>query len=292
MLEEKKLLNQKHKKNISNNKNEPIKESSVEFEKRREEIRRRNEQEARELLEKKKQKDTLNVLQTNRKSTKIKPKEVSKEAVQNFLNLNNNTTSIDNKSSNNKLVCMHGSNKINQCKKTATKITHLNLMPKMKSYNELPSSSKIIIDNLKGNSVKTEKSSLKKTETNGSFKSISYDQILKMADICHNKSKISSKTESKSTNDYSDLLYGQSKIKKSELSKKSIVKNESDELKLSKSIGKNSKKTESSKTLMTTNISNKLVSVPTTSGTSAWDRIVSDMKKKSVKKINSTFILF
>ena len=56
MLEEKKLLNQKHKKNISNNKNEPIKESSVEFEKRREEIRRRNEQEARELLEKKSKK--------------------------------------------------------------------------------------------------------------------------------------------------------------------------------------------------------------------------------------------
>lgn len=56
LLEEKKQLYQKKKQNINSTKIDSTKESELAFQKRREEIRKRNEQEAKELLDQKKKK--------------------------------------------------------------------------------------------------------------------------------------------------------------------------------------------------------------------------------------------
>lgn len=279
LLDEKKQLNQKKKQNFNNTKTETTKESALAFEKRREEIRKRNEQEAKELLEKKKQKDALKNIQPNKKtiSTKFKTNQVSKEAVHNYLKTKDNSKISKPTNFSNKPSSISGSNKINLS--ATSQANPYNSNRKTKSYyDQLPNVSKKRINKFDSNSIIKDKST-----TNGSLKSLmSYDQILKMADNCHKESKISTlnKTEPKSSNDYSNLLYGNSKLKKSVEEIKMKYEPKSD-AHLRTSINKTVDQSIISKAADQSKL------VPITSGTSAWDRIISDMKKKPVQKSKS-----
>lgn len=295
LLEEKKQLNQKKKQSINSNKVEYSKEIALDFEKRKEEIRKRNEQEAKELLEKKKQKDAIKNLQTNKITTlsKTKTNQVSKEAVRKYLKLKDDGNISKSSKLSNNATSINGYNTINQGSSKISSQTTYNFNKNTKSYydQEAIVNTKIVSKH-EGNSILKDKSakndtlnSLKKTSTtNGLIKKqqISYDQILKMADNCHKESKISTtKNESKSSNDYSNLLYGNSKLKKYEISEKSAL--ETNLKKDSKSVKhirtRFNKIVDSSKKPKASN------QIPITSGQSAWDRIISDMKKKPVQKI-------
>lgn len=295
LLDEKKQLNEKKKQNFNNTKIETTKESALAFEKRREEIRKRNEQEAKELLEKKKQKDALKNIQPNKKtiSTKLKTNQVSNEAVQNYLKTKDNSKISKPSNFSNKPSYISGSNKINQDISATSQANPYNSNRKTKSYyDQLPNVSKKKINKLDSNSAIKDESTkkatfIKNTTSSGSLKSLmSYDQILKMADNCHKESKISTpnKIEPKNSNDYSNLLYGNNKLKKSVEEIKMKYEPKSD-AHLRTSINKTVDQSKISKAADQSKLA------PITSGTSAWDRIISDMKKKPVQKSKSKFFL-
>lgn len=323
LLAEKKQLNQKSTKSTNPNKNESSKQSALAFiQQKKEEIRKRNEKEARELLERKKEKDAINN-PAPKKPAPNKQKVVSNDAVQKYLNSKKN---INNKSQPNSTpalpnkkpsshVASNNTRKPNNTGQANKAPPPIQKYDHTKSYYDQIPTVKINEPSTKPNKPKqpiqntrpsiqtkpsfSSKSSgskpipKKKVPIASTKSSMSYDQILKMAENCH-KDKSSNPTksevsESTKANDYRDLYfnnYGKNQKASSSVATLAAVKKFSEERKRPEESRPQLKKPQeqSRGALAKAPVSAPAKSTP---GMSSWDKIVSDMKRKPVKKIKN-----
>lgn len=305
LLEEKKLLNKQSTKQKPSNPNkvDNSKQSALAFiQQKKEEIRKRNEQEARELLERKKEKDAINNPKPQPKKNGQKQKVVSSDAVQKYLNSKkNNSTNqtTSNTQANKKPSSNVASNNIKKQNNNGLSNKQSSYDHSKSYYDQIPSITKNSNESLKTKQPNINKSSIqsklsinkpplnnppkKKNIPSAPAKpAMSYDQILKMAETCH-KDKASNPTKldqpnSNKTNDYRDLYFNNnSKNQKASSVSSTAIKKYTDEKKRPED-----NKPKSSNAAIKAPVSAPVKATP---AISSWDKIVSDMKKKPVKKI-------